>query len=187
MLLWFRKRGSSALYILRDRKYSYNWHCIKLFPRIKSMFAYLVSPWKDLQRILILRYCSPLLCARTKGARTGWRWVILLSFQLVENCGLSVCWLLLASVFVGADMLCFWSQSLSSRAKKSEEVEQQWSSHLQNEAAHINLIWAKLINCQEQYYTFPLHALQFTHMQCILSLAICLCRRWASVSWLILT
>lgn len=64
-----------------------------------------LSSKKDFQRMLFKRCTNKMME----------------SFAFFTVRGLSVCWLLLTSVFAGADMLCFWSQSLSSRAKKKKK------------------------------------------------------------------
>lgn len=133
-----------------------------------------------------------------KGVLARWQ-----SFVLITSCGelsevcvcvcVCVCLLLPTSVFVGTDV--FVEPEFEQWSKKVEEVEPQWSSHLQEQPALINLLWAKFISSQEpsslscweeeQNYkdTFSLHALKFTLVQCIFSLAVD-CKETASVLWI---
>lgn len=135
---------------------------------------------------------SLLRCTKAKSLQAKEMMNHLLSLQFVANCGLSVRLLL----------LCIWRHwhvVFEKSSRKVEEVEPQWSSHLQKQPALINLIWAQFISCQKlltartKLLSF-LHAPTFTHMQycgcspCVLRNDVYVfLHRCSLVLWLMLT
>lgn len=123
-----------------------------------------LSSKKDFQRMLFKRCTNKMME----------------SFAFFTVRGLSVCWLLLTSVFAGADMLCFWSQSLSSRAKKKKKKWKRWShsgAHTCRNNQPLSTLYGQ--SCQQLSSLLSRTELQghflFVHMQYNFSLEICCC------------